>query len=602
MSVDIFVLILTLLSGVALFLYGMSVMGAGLKAAAGNRLELILYKLTNTPLKGMLLGAAVTAIIQSSSATSVMVVGFVNSGMMKLAQAIGIVMGSRIGTSVTGWIICLSYIDGQEGIAKLLSTATISAIVAILGILFKTFAKKEVMKNLGNIMLGFAVLMIGMQTMSGAVAPLKDSPLFINALTSFTNPILGIVLGLVLTAVLQSVSASVGVLQALSVTGAVSFASLVPMLLGAGIGASCPVLLAALDANTGGKQTAFIYLLDEIIAALIGAVIFGFLAFSLPPSLFYLPVTPFLIALINTLYRLITTVLILPFVKTIGKVTMRFIPKSAEEEDDEDEFALLEEHFLAYPAIAVSQSHKAITTMAMACQKNLERAFELYAGYNESAFNYIEIRENKIDKYEDKIGRYLMQLTGKGLSDDLGRDVTEYLHSISDFERIGDLAFGIAKVCQNLAEKGVTFSHQAEYEMQVLETAAKEIVNLAIAAFDRKDLDLAYRIEPLKDVIKLICDELKIRHVNRLSVGLCNFDVGFGFNEILTDCERIGAHCSNIAICIIELANNKFDSHAYLSAYRHGEMGSYAKYFHDYNLAYQLEPDNSLNNTNLQTH
>ncbi|WP_289642185.1 Na/Pi symporter, partial [uncultured Dubosiella sp.] len=274
MDINTIVLVLTLLSGVALFLYGMSVMGDGLKQMAGNKLELILYKLTNTPLKGLLLGAAVTAVIQSSSATTVMVVGFVNSGMMKAAQAIGIIMGANIGTSITGWILCLSYIDGQQGIAQLLSTATISAIVAILGIIFRTFLKKDVYRQLGNIMLGFAILMIGMQTMSGAVAPLKDSPAFVSMLTSFTNPVLGIVFGIALTAVLQSASAAVGVLQALSVTGAIVFQSAYPMIMGIGIGAACPVLLSAMGTNKYGKRTALVYLINDVFAMILGTTLF----------------------------------------------------------------------------------------------------------------------------------------------------------------------------------------------------------------------------------------------------------------------------------------------------------------------------------------
>ena len=589
MNIELIILLLTLLSGVALFLYGMAVMGDGLKRVAGNKLEHMLYKLTNTPVKGLLLGTGVTAVIQSSSATTVMVVGFVNSGMMKVAQAIGIIMGAHIGTSITGWILCLSYIDGQQGIAKLLSTATISAIVAILGIIFKTFAKKDALKNTGDIMLGFAILMIGMQTMSGAVSPLKDSPVFVNMLTSFTNPILGIIFGLILTAILQSASASVGVLQALSVTGALTFSSVFPMLMGVGIGAACPVLLSAMGTNTNGKRTALCYLVNDIFSTIMGAIVFIVMQFIAPASILDLVMSPVYIALLNTLYRGAAMLVLLPFTRVIEKVSSFLVPETEEdEEENEENFALLEERFLTYPPIAINQSHKAIISMAQGCQRNLVRALKLYDNYSEKVFKHIVRREDKIDKYEDKLGHYLMQLTGKPLNENQSRDVSEYLHGIGDFERIGDHAYDIAKVFKELSEGSIKFSKEAEHELKVLSAATLDIVDLTIKIFESKDLEEAYRVEPLKDLIEVLCDEIKLSHINRLSGGVCDFDLGFDFGELLNNCERIAAHCSNVAVGLIEITTDEFDTHEYLSKYRQEKTGDYAKYFKEYDLKYKL--------------
>ena len=453
MDINTIVLVLTLLSGVALFLYGMSVMGDGLKQMAGNKLELILYKLTNTPLKGLLLGAAVTAVIQSSSATTVMVVGFVNSGMMKVAQAIGIIMGANIGTSITGWILCLSYIDGQQGIAQLLSTATISAIVAILGIIFRTFLKKDVYRQLGNIMLGFAILMIGMQTMSGAVAPLKDSPAFVSMLTSFTNPVLGIVFGIALTAVLQSASAAVGVLQALSVTGAIVFQSAYPMIMGIGIGAACPVLLSAMGTNKYGKRTALVYLINDVFAMILGTTLFYSVNAFVHFDFYSMTMSPFSVALLNTVYRAAAMIILLPFVKGIEKIVTLLVPGKDEDDDEDDDFELLEERFLSYPAIAINQCHRSIVMMAKSCLKNLSRAFTLYGDFSDKLYKKVQNREKKVDKYEDKIGAYLIQLTGKEMTEIQSKEVSEYLHCIGDFERTGDHAYHIAHIGKDMSEK-----------------------------------------------------------------------------------------------------------------------------------------------------
>ena len=404
-------MVLSLLSGVALFLYGMALMGDSLKKVAGNKLELILYKLTNSPIKGLLLGTVVTAIIQSSSATTVMVVGFVNSGMMKVAQAIGIIMGANIGTSITGWILCLSYIDGSSGIAQLLSTATISAIVAIIGIIFRTFVKKKPYSDIGDIMLGFAILMFGMQTMSGAVSPLKENPHFVSLLTMFKNPFMGILVGIAFTAVLQSASASVGILQALSITGSITFAAALPITMGIGVGAACPVLLSSIGTNKNGKRTALIYLLNDLFGMIFWSIVFYSVNAAVHFTFMDRIMSPVNIALLNSVFRIATILILAPFISKIEKLVFFLIKDTDEDNEEQADFDLLEERFLDYPPLAISQSQMAVNGMAKNARKNLMRAFELLTDFSDSKFNKIQEKENMIDKYEDKLGTYLMQLS-----------------------------------------------------------------------------------------------------------------------------------------------------------------------------------------------
>lgn len=581
--------ILSLLSGVALFLYGMSVMGDSLKKVAGNKLELILYKLTSTPLKGILLGTAVTAIIQSSSATTVMVVGFVNSGMMKVAQSIGIIMGANIGTSVTGWILCLSYIEGSGGIAQLLSTATISAVVAIIGIIFRMVMKKDSYRHVGEIMLGFAILMFGMQTMSGAVAPLKDSETFRSMLTMFTNPAAGILVGILFTAVLQSASASVGILQALSVTGGISFAVALPIVMGIGVGAACPVLMSAIGTNKNGKRTALIYLLNDLFGMLFWSIVFYTLNAIFHFKFMNIVMTPVYIALMNTVFRAATICILSPFIKYIEKLVYILIKDDEEDLDEQKDFDLLEERFLNYPAIAIAQSHTAMNGMARKARKNLSRSVSLLKKYSDEKYQKIEEKEVLIDKYEDKLGTYLMQLTGKELSGDQTKQVSKFLHTISDFERMGDHALNVARTAKELYDKKIVFSDEARYELNVLIAAMKEIVTSTVQAFSRDDLQMAARIEPLRELIGMLCDELKMRHVDRLQSGKCGISQGFAFNDLLTNIERVSDHCSNVAVAMIELESRNFDTHEYLKSVREMRNTEYKRYFEEYEQKYSID-------------
>ncbi|MDO4620886.1 MAG: Na/Pi cotransporter family protein [Lachnospiraceae bacterium] len=582
-------LVLRLLCGVALFLYGMGVMGDGLKKVAGNKLESLLYKLTSNPLKGILLGAGVTAVIQSSSATTVMVVGFVNSGMMKVGQAIGIIMGANIGTSITGWILCLSYIEGSSGIAALLSTATISAVVAIIGIVLKNFAKRNQSHYLGEIMLGFAVLMTGMQNMSAAVSPLKDSPAFIRTLTMFSNPVMGILIGIAFTAVLQSASASIGILQALSVTGGISFATALPITMGIGVGAACPVLLSSLGANKNGKRTALIYLLNDVFGLVIWSTVF-YTANAIAGGFPFMShvMNPFAIALLNTCFRVATILVLSPFIKLIEKLVFVLIKDSEADIADQKDFDLLDERFLKYPAVALEQSHEAINGMAKKTRKNIFRAMNLIHNYSEAKYAKVEAKEALIDKYEDKLGTYLMSASRGEMNRKQSIEAAQYLRCLSDFERISDHACGVAAVAREMEEKKISFSRAAQAELTVMETAAEEIVNLAFHAFTEDDVEAAYKVEPIRQLINAMAEELKSRHISRVQEGVCSVEQGFPYNDLITNLDRVAAHSSNIAIAVIEKETYTFDPHFYSKSIKEQSKDIYESAFDEYAAKYQL--------------
>ena len=575
----IFSMVLSLLCGVSFFLFGMSLMGDGLKSVAGNKLEAFLYKMTNTPLKGVALGTGVTSVIQSSSATTVMVIGFVNSGMMKLKQAIGIIMGANIGTSITGWILCLSYIQGSGGIASILSTATISAVVAVIGIMLRMVCKRSVYRNIGNIMLGFAILMNGMQMMSGAVSPLRESPVFIDMLTMFSNPIAGILVGIAFTAVLQSASASVGILQALSITGSITFAAALPITMGIGVGAACPVLLSSIGTNKNGKRTALIYLLNDLFGMIFWSIVFYSVNAAVHFTFMEMVMSPVSIALLNSVFRIATILILAPFISKIEKLVF-FLIKDTDEDN--------EERFLDYPPLAISQSQMAVNGMAKNARKNLMRAFELLTDFSDSKFNKIQEKENMIDKYEDKLGTYLMQLSMHDMTPEQAKQTSKFLHTISDFERLGDHAVNISRVAQELHEKSRTFSESATYELNVLEKALVEIVDLTVNSFVDEDLETAAKVEPLRELIGILCNDLKLRHIKRLRNGQCNLNTGFAFNDLLTNYERIAAHCSNVAVAILELDSSNFDIHEYTKSVRKLKDETYLTAFEEYEKKYDI--------------
>ena len=588
---EIFSMVLSLLSGVALFLFGMSLMGDGLKQVAGNKLEAFLYKMTNTPLKGVALGTGVTSVIQSSSATTVMVIGFVNSGMMKLKQAIGIIMGANIGTSITGWILCLSYIDGSNGIAKILSSATIAAVVAVIGTIMRMNCKRTTHKNIGNIMLGFAILMTGMQTMSGAVTPLRESKVFIDMLTMFSNPIAGILVGIAFTAVLQSASATVGVLQALSVTGILTFSSAFPIILGIGVGASCPVLVSAIGANKNGKRTALVYLLNDTFGMLIWSIGFytinAFVHFDFLDNI----MSPVSIALLNTVFRLVTVCVLFPFINKLEKLVCWLVKDSAEELEDEADFDLLEERLLAYPALAIGQCHRAMSGMAKKLRKNVNRAMNLLNEYQQSKFDKVQKKEDLIDKYESRLGDYLIKLTKHEMNTAQTRQVSLYLHTINDFERIGDHASYIAYMSSDMHENKTQFSEDAWDELNVVMEAVREEINLTCKAFLENDKEMAQRVAPLGMVITTLCDELKMRHVERMSSGGCGLEEGTVFTDILNSFNRIAAHCASAMVALMNSDKENMDTHIHDSKVYPSDSAEYKTYLNEYNQKYEIKKD-----------
>ncbi len=580
--------VISLLGGIALFLYGMAVMGDNLKKVAGSKLELVLYKLSGTPLRGVLLGTGVPAVIQSSSATSVMVVGFVNSGMMKVRQAIGVIMGAILGTSITGWILCLNSLSGGSGWVDLLSTATLTGLFAIVGILLRMMKKKPSRKYVGNILLGFAVLMYGMTAMSGAVAPLKESPEFIAILTTFSNPLLGILVGLVFTSVLQSASAAVGILQVLSGTGAITFQIALPIIMGIAIGAAVPVLLSALGANISGKRTAFVYLLIDVLGAAIWAVIFYGANAIVHFTFMNAVMTTVTVALMNTLFRLATVLVLMPAIPLMEKLVIWLIPDKENELLEQHDMDRLEERFLQHPALAIEQSRLVTDSMAEKARDNLLRAMHLRKEYSERGFEQVDEVEQLIDRYEDKLGTYLMKLTARSLSPEQTEEVAKYLHTISDFERISDHACNVADVCQEIDEKKIEFSESARHELQVLEGAVTEILAISIEAFTGGNLQLAARVEPLEEIIDGLCDEMKSHHVDRLQQGLCTLNQGFVFNDLLTNYERVADHCSNIAVAVIEVESDSFDTHEYLNSVKAVKDASFARFYDEYKQKYSI--------------
>ena len=579
--------IITLLGGIALFLFGMGLMGDGLKKVAGSQMEIILFRLSGTPLKALLLGAGATAVIQSSSATSVMVVGFVNSGMMTTRQALSVIHGALIGTSITGWIICLSYL-GESGLASLLSTSTIAAVFAVIGIAMRMIGKKPQQKHMGDILLGFTVLMYGMQSMSGAVSPLKESQEFISLLTTFSHPLVGILVGAVFTAILQSASAAVGILQALSATGAISFSVAYPIILGIAVGASVPVLLSSIGAKVDGRRTAFLYLFVEAVAAVLFAALYYAIDAIVGLGIGGRIMDPFSIAAVNTAFRVATALVLMPFNRRFIAAAEKLIRISQSEVNENAAFARLDERFLTHPELALEQSRLTVNDMAAAVVENFRASAALVKNYSAEGFAAIERRENLVDEFEDKIGTYLVKLNIRELSEKQNENASKFLTTISDFERISDHAMNTAEVAQKMNEKKITFSGDALREVDVLVSAVEEILTLSVEAFENDDLDKAYAVEPLEERIDELCDEMKLHHVSRLQSGICTLDQGFAFNDLITNFERVADHCSNLAVAMIELNRDDFDTHGYILNLKELHAHRFDEYYDKYSEKYKI--------------
>lgn len=572
--------ILTLLGGLALFLYGMQVMGDGLAKVSGGKLEKILENLTSSKLKAVLLGLAVTAVIQSSSATTVMVVGFVNSGIMKLTQAVGIIMGANIGTTVTAWILSLAGIESSNFFISLLKPSSFAPILALIGIVLLMFTKSSRKKDIGVILVGFAVLMFGMETMSGAVKPLADVPEFTNLLLAFSNPIAGVLAGTILTAIIQSSSASVGILQALCVTGAVPYSAAFPIIMGQNIGTCVTALLSAIGANKNAKRAAMIHLYFNMLGTVIFLGVFYLLNSVLHFSFMDSMATPAAIAITHSIFNVTATLIWLPFSNVLVKLACLTIRDSAEDVEaakEDQEFMILESRFLEKPAFAVEQGRTAARRMAEDSGKSLKTAFALLHQYDEEGAKKIDKLEGKVDRYEDELGTYLVQLNNKDLSENDSHSVSIMLHCIGDFERISDHAVNIKESAEELHEKNLSFSPVAKAELRVVTAAVNDIVETAFRVFDALDTTKAMEIEALEELIDELTKEMKRRHINRLRSGECTIEMGFILSDLITSMERIADHCSNIGVCVTQVRENLYDTHSHLNALKNEDSDDFEK-------------------------
>ncbi len=558
--------LLTLAGGLALFLYGMQLMGDGLKKTSGGRMEQILEKLTSNKWKAVLLGAGVTAVIQSSSATTVMVVGFVNSGIMKLSQAIGVIMGANIGTTVTSWILSLAGIEGSNFFIRLLKPSSFSPVLALIGMGFFMFAKSEKKKDIATIMVGFAILMFGMQTMSGAVEPLADVPEFTEILLMFSNPILGMLAGAVLTAVIQSSSASVGILQALCVTGSVSFGTALPIIMGQNIGTCVTALLSSMGASKNAKRAAFIHFYFNLIGTAIFMVIFYLINSFLDFTFLNEPASAVGIAVIHSIFNIFATTVMLPLSGLLEKLACLTIRDGKTEEEvsfTEEDLKILDERFLNSPSLAMEQCRKATSDMAEATRKSWEQAVRLIGNFEQKKADYVMQLEKNVDRYEDALGSYLVKLSAKNLSERDSQSLSILLHCIGDFERISDHAVNITMAAKEMYEKKQSFSEKALEELKVYTQAINGILNVTIDVFRQEDMELALEVESLEEVINQLNAEVKKRHIKRLRKGKCTIELGFILSDIITSFERIAAHCSHITVNVMQSRDESFELHEY---------------------------------------
>ena len=584
--------VLTMLGGLALFLYGMETMGNGLEKLSGGRLERILEKLTSNPIKAVLLGAGVTAIIQSSSATTVMVVGFVNSGIMKLTQAVGIIMGANIGTTVTSWLLSLTGIESGNFFVRLLKPTSFSPILALIGICFIMFSKKEKKKDAGTIMIGFAILMTGMETMSGAVKPLANVPEFTGILTMFSNPVLGMIAGAVLTAIIQSSSASVGILQALCATGAVNFSTALPIIMGQNIGTCVTAIISSIGASKNAKRAALVHLYFNIIGTVIFMIVFYTINAVVHFSFLDTAANAMGIAVIHSSFNIAATVLLLPFGNGLVKLACLTIPEEKKEtpvqEKEEDAFRLLDARFLDTPGFAVEQCRQTTIQMAKLARECFFTAVDLLHDYDEEKAERVEALENLVDRYEDELGTYMVKLGGKNLSKTDSHMVSLLLHCIGDFERISDHGINLKDSAKEMKDKDMHFSNKAEKELHVFLDAVKEILNMSIDAFETNNTDEASKVEPLEEVIDDINTVVKANHIRRLQKGKCTIEQGFVLSDISMNLERVSDHCSNIAVSVIEIDRDGFDTHGYLENLKRDGDPHFAAMVEEYRGKYML--------------
>lgn len=577
--------IFTLFGGLAFFLYGMNAMSAGLEKMAGGKLEQILLKVTSNKFVALAVGLGVTMVIQSSSALTVMLVGLVNSGIMQFTQTIGVLMGSNIGTTITAWILSLSGIESESVFINLFKPTNLSAVLSAVGIVFISFSKKEKLKNMGEIFVGFGILMFGMDLMSGAMEPLAESETFKGFMTAFKNPFIAVAVGTLITCVIQSSSASVGILQALSLTGGITYGMALPIIMGQNIGACSSAVISGLSATKEAKKVAVVHVAFNIIGTLIWLIPFVIISglFDLP--LLEKSISPVAIAIFHSVFNISTTVILLPFSKQLEK----FANKVIHSEPVVKKYPKLDDRLLTVPSVAVGTAFDYTVEMSKLSINSLRNAISLFDGYEQSKEDDIKSTEEIIDKYEDKLGTFMVKLAHEQLNVADSRQISKMLHTINDFERLGDHACNLVKVSREMHDKKVYFSDEAQKELDVLTAALKEILNLTEQAFETSDSAVAARVEPLEQVIDKLISDIKNRHIDRLQKGECTIELGFMLNDLVTNYERVSDHCSNIAVAIIETEHGSFKTHEYLKKFKNEEDGSFEHTFDEYKKLFTLQ-------------
>ena len=578
--------ILQLCGGLAFFLFGMHVMSGSLEKLAGGNLQKILKEVTSNPIKSLFFGAIVTIAIQSSSALTVMLVGLVNSGIMELAQTVGVIMGSNIGTTLTAWILSLSGIESDNLFISMLKPENFSPVIALIGVIMIMGSKKEKRKDVGIIMAGFAVLMYGMQLMSGAVSPLADMPEFTGLLTTFNNPFLGVLVGTVFTGVIQSSAASVGVLQALAMTGAISYSMAIPIIMGQNIGTCVTALLSSIGVNKNAKRVSIIHISFNLFGTAIGLVVYCIARYAVDLALFNDSITPVMIAVFHSIFNVATTIILLPFSNTLVKIAKKLVTT-----DNADGQVVLDERLLLSPGLAVKECLEKTNEMAELARDSFKNALDLFDNYSDSKFDDIEVMEERLDYLEDQLDTFLIHLSGKDVSEDANNEISKMLHAINDFERIGDHAINMAKLAKQIDDNKLEFSKNARKELTVLNNALREILTLTVEAFSKNDLTEAVKVEPLEQVIDDLTKEIRNHHIERLQKGKCDSRLGVFLTDYITNCERASDHCSNIAVCLIQTHNSSFETHDYLNELKAGQEPAFVGQFTMYQDKYHLDED-----------
>lgn len=581
-------MVITLLGGLAFFLFGMHVMSSGLERLAGGRLEQVLKKMTSNTFKSFLLGLGITAAIQSSSAVTVMLVGLVNSGLMEIGQTVGVIMGSNIGTTVTAWILSLSEINSANPFVNLLNPSNLSPIIALVGILLIMFSHKNKKKDAGSICIGFAVLMAGMNMMGSAVSPLADSPAFVSFMTAFRNPILGVLAGAVFTAIIQSSSASVGILQALSLTGSITYGIAIPIIMGQNIGTCVTALISSIGVNKNARKVSVIHITFNLIGTLLFLCVIYGVNLLYPLEFLSDTISPLGIAISHSIFNIVTTAILFPFTKQLEKIANFVIRTESGSKKSSKAPVFLDERLLNTPSFAASECNNLTVKMARTAQDNILLALRMLQNYDKKQVEKVLKTENDLDTYEDRLGSFLVKLSGKELSDSDSRTTSKLLHCIGDLERIGDHAVNLVKSADEIHEKGISFSSEARKELTTLTKALEEILALTTEAFETDSVETAKKVEPLEQAIDFITSEIKSRHVRRLQNGECTIETGFILSDLLNNYERVSDHCSNIAVAIIELDHQSFGTHAYLNSIKSNENREFCRDYEYYVEKYAL--------------